>query len=91
MYFFRVEGLLSKSLAGTAVDDINKIGGWKTEQVAWYHVGATTLDRAAAGANGQKRDGFSKRKSKSAYAADNDLPPSPDFQEDFAACARWYA
>ena len=31
---FRVGGSLSKSSARTAVDEIVKIGGWKTEQVA---------------------------------------------------------
>ena len=79
MHSFRVEGLLSKSLAGTAVDDMKKIWGWKTEQVAWYHIGATTLNSAAAGGTGEKCDGFPKRKSESAYAADNDLPPSLAF------------
>ena len=90
MHSFRVERLLSKSLAGTAVDYMKKIGGWTTEQVAWYHIGATTLNSAAAGSTGQKRDGFPKRKSESAYAADIDLPLPPTFQEDFAACARRY-
>ena len=37
MHSFRPGGFLSKSLAGTAVDDIKKIGGSKTEQVAWYY------------------------------------------------------
>ena len=30
MHSFRVGGSLSKSLAGTAVDEIMKIGSWKT-------------------------------------------------------------
>ena len=37
MHSFRVGGSLSKSLAGTAVDEIMKIGGWKTERVARYY------------------------------------------------------
>ena len=36
MHSFRVGGSLSKSLAGTVVDEIMKIGGWKTESVAKY-------------------------------------------------------
>ena len=51
------------------------------------YIGATTINSAAARATGQVRDGFSKRKSESDYAADNDLPLSPAFQEDLAACA----
>ena len=42
MHSFRVGGSLSKSLAGTAVDEIMKIGGWKTESVAKYYIGATS-------------------------------------------------
>ena len=39
MQSFRVGGSLSKSLAGTAVDEIMKIGGWKTESVAKHYSG----------------------------------------------------
>ena len=42
MHSFTVGGSLSKSLAGTAVDEIMKIGGWKTERVARCCIGATT-------------------------------------------------
>ena len=42
MHSFRVGGSLSKSLAGTAVDEIMKIGGWKTKSVARYYIGATS-------------------------------------------------
>ena len=42
MQSFRVGGSLSKSLAGTAVDEIMQIGGWKTESVAKYYIGATS-------------------------------------------------
>ena len=34
MHSFRVGGSLARSLAGTAVDEIMKIGGWKTEAIA---------------------------------------------------------
>ena len=86
MHSFRVGGSLSKSLAGTAVDEIMKIGGWKTEQVARYYIGATTS--APPGAAGKTRDGASKRKRDSDYATAMDLPLSPAFQEDFAACTK---
>ena len=39
MHSFRVGGPFSKSLTGTAVDEIMKIGGWKTESVATYYIG----------------------------------------------------
>ena len=45
MHSFRVGGSLSKSLAGTAVDEKMKIGGWKTESVAKYYIGATSSGR----------------------------------------------
>ena len=34
MHSFSVGGPLSKSLAGTAEDEITKIGGWKTGRIA---------------------------------------------------------
>ena len=40
--------ILSKSLEETAVDEVMKIGGWKTEQVAWYYIEATTSAPAGA-------------------------------------------
>ena len=85
MHSFRMEGSLSKSLEGTAVDEIMKIGGWKTEQVARYVVGSTTS--APRGAAGQKRDRVSNRQRES-YATAIDLPLSPACQEDFAACTK---
>ena len=42
---FRVEGSLSKSLAGTGVDNIMKIDGWKAESVAKYYIGATSIEK----------------------------------------------
>ena len=50
------------------------------------YIGATTINSASVGASGQVRDGFSKRKSESDHAVDNDLQLSPAFQEDLAAC-----
>ena len=42
MHSFRVGGWLRKSLAGTAVDEITKDTGWKTESVAKCNIGATS-------------------------------------------------
>ena len=42
MHYFRVGGSLSKSLAGTAVDEIMKFGGWKTESITKYYIGGTS-------------------------------------------------
>ena len=78
MHTFRVGGYLSKSLNGTAVDEIMKIGGWKTESVAKYYIGATS---------GGKVHG-SKRKRGQSYASASELPLSPEFQKHFAACSR---
>ena len=63
---FSEGGVLSKSLAGTAVDDTKKTGGWKAEQVAWYYSisGATTINSAAVAATGRKRDGSLSAKAK---------------------------
>ena len=53
MHSLRVGGSLCKSLAGTAVDEIMKIGGWKTKRVARYYIGATT---SAVATSTGKRD-----------------------------------
>ena len=74
----RVPGSLAKSLAGTAVDDIMKIGGWKTECIGKYYIGATSRGRVWGG----------KRKHCQSYADASRLPLSPEFDKDFAACAR---
>ena len=47
MHSFRVGGSLSKSLAGTVVDEIMKNSGWKTESVAKYYSGATQSEKSA--------------------------------------------
>ena len=77
MHSFRVGGSLSKSLAGTAVDEIMKIGGWKTESAAKYYIGTTS--------SGQVRG--SKEKGGHSYADASELPLSPEFRKYFAACA----
>ena len=59
MHSFRVGGSLNKLLAGTAVDEIMKIGGWKTERVARYYIGATTSASVKAAKGG--RDEGSRR------------------------------
>ena len=76
MHSFRVGGSLSKSLAGTAVDEIMKIG-WKTESVAKHYIGATS--------SGQVRG--SKKKRGQSYADASELPLTPEFRKGFAACA----
>ena len=86
MHSFRVGGSLSKSLEGTEVDEIMKIGGWKTEQPARYHIGATTS--VPARATGRMRDGPSKRERESDYETATDVPHSLAFEEDFASCTR---
>ena len=67
---FRMGGSPTRSLAGTAVDDIMKIGGSKTESVAKYdrHSGITS--------SGWVRSGKAKRTQ--SYADASGLPPSPE-------------
>ena len=71
MHSFRVGGFLTKPLAGTAVDEIMQIGGWKTESVARYYIGATTSAPVSGSKSGRS------------YAGASELPLSP---ADFAAC-----
>ena len=78
MHSFRQGGSLTRSLAGTAVDEIMKIGGWKAEAIAKYYIGATSSGRVQGG----------KRKRGQRYADASRLPLSPEFEKDFAACAR---
>ena len=79
MHSFRVGESLSKSLAGTAVDEIIEIGGWKTGCVPQHYIGATTSD-AVETAKG-KRDEGSRRERDNSYAIAMDFPLSPAFQE----------
>ena len=43
MHPLRVGGSVSKSLAGTIVDEIVKIRRWETERVASYYIGVDNL------------------------------------------------
>ena len=47
MHSFCSGGSLSKSLAGTPMDEIMHMGGWKTESMARYCIGSTTSTRVA--------------------------------------------
>ena len=53
IYSFRSGGSLSKSLAGTPMDEIMQMGAWKTESTAQYYVGAAT-SKGVAGAKRQR-------------------------------------
>lgn len=76
MHSFRVGGSLSKSLAGTPVDEIMQLGGWKTEAMARHYIGATTS--GAAVNVGQSVDQL--------YDHVNVWSASSDFQDRYAAC-----
>ena len=80
MHSFRVGDSLSKSLAGTAVDEIMKIGGWKKESLATYYIGAIFSGKVLG----------SKRTCGQSYASASELPLSPEFQKDYSSCARKY-
>ena len=78
MHSFHVRGSFSKSLAGTAVDEIMKIGGCKTESVAKCYIGATSSGKVLG----------SNRTRGQSYASASELPLSPEFQADLSACER---
>ena len=69
----------AKSLAETAVGEIMKIGGWKTESIAKYSVGAASSE--------QVHDSKKKNLGLS-YADASELPLSPEVQKDYTACAQ---
>ena len=75
---FRVGGSLTRSLAGTVVNERLKIGGWETETVAKYYIATTSSGRVRGG----------KRNHGQSYADASRLPLSPEIEKDFAACAR---
>ena len=62
-------GSVSESLAGTAVDETMKLGGWRSERVATNYIGATT----SAAAKGKRRT------LDAVYDAADKLPLSPAF------------
>ena len=75
----RVRGAPSKQpLARTSVDEIMKIGGWKTESFARYFIGATS--------SGQVQG--SKWKRGRSYAAVSKLSLWSEFKKYFAECGR---
>ena len=78
MHSFRVGGSLSRSLAGTAVDEIMKLGGWKTEEMASHYIGPTTSGASAE--SGKHTDEL--------YASVSSWVTSSEFQDEYAACGR---
>ena len=60
------------------MNEILKLGGWKTEAIAKYNIGATP--------NGRVRGG--KRKRGQSYADVGRHLLFPEFEKDVAACAR---
>ena len=79
MHSFRVGGSLSRSMDGTAIEEIMRIGGWKTELMARHYIGPTT--------SGGSEDPRAKKKQRArTYVEADQRPLSLDFQRDFAAC-----
>ena len=71
IHSFRMGGSLSKSLAGTEVGEMTKIGGWKPEAVAKYYIEATSSEKV---------HGHTRKRGQS-YASANKLSLSPEFQK----------
>ena len=67
---FRVGGSPSTFLTGAAVDEVMKIGGWKTESIAKYYIGAISSGQVG-----------SKRKCGRSYADVSELPLSARVRE----------
>ena len=71
MHSSRVGGSPSTLLTGMVVDKIMKIGGWRTESIAKYYIGATSSERVQG----------SKRKCGHSFAGVSELPLSPRVRE----------
>eukprot|EP00903_Cladosiphon_okamuranus_P006868 g6689.t1 len=80
MHSFRVGGSVSKSLAGTPVDEIMRIGGWKAEAMAQQYIGATT---STGGAGERPRLTIDEQ-----YDFVNMWAVSDEFRDRYAACGR---
>ena len=78
MHSFPLGGSPSTFLTGTVVDEILKIGGWKTESIAKYYIGATSSEQVQG----------SKRKYGQSYADVSELPLSPHVRELIEATLR---
>ena len=82
---YDIPGILQATIfAGTAVGEIIKIGGWKTERVARYYIESTTSAGANSEAKGKRDAGFQRARDNS-YAIAMNFPLSQAFQDDFAA------
>ena len=81
LYSFRVGGSVTKSFAGTAVDEIMTIGRWKPESIAKYYIGSITSTGVQA----------SKKTQDHSYAHANDLSLSHNRESDFSACTPKHA
>ena len=77
MHSFRVGGSVNQSLAGTPIDAIMDMGGWKTRRMAEHYVGATCSGNPGT-AGGFPLD--------EVYGEADAYPLSPGFQEKYAAC-----
>ena len=77
MHSFRVGGSPSTFLTGAAVDEIMKIGGWKTESTESTKIRATSSGQVG-----------SKRKCGQSYADVRELPMSRRVREMIEAMLR---
>ena len=77
MHSYRVGGASSTFWTGAAVDEIMKIGAWKTESIAEYKIGATS--------SGQEG---SKKKRCQSYSDSSELSLPPRVREMIEAMLR---
>ena len=79
LHSFRVGGSVSQSLAGTHIDAIMEMGGWKTRKMAEHYVGVTCSDLTDSEA-GKPLD--------AAYRESDVFSLTPEFQAKYAACGQ---
>lgn len=83
MHSFRVGGAVSQTLAGTAVDALMELVGWKTRGIAQRYVGARP---STVGATQRSRDrSESQHETETRYKETIDLPLQDGFTERFSA------
>ena len=77
MHSFRVGGSVSKSMAGTTMEEIMQIAGWKTERMARHYVGPVVSSTPPG----------PKRVREQAYDSSNEFTLSEEFTAQYSACA----
>ena len=84
MHSFRVGGAVSQTLAGTAMDALMAMVGWKIRRVAQRYVGPQPTQQADAVPRSGDRQAI-PHGAEERYAAADGLPLQAGFEDQFAA------